>query len=606
MKLCRWISGLLAAALLLGLCGCMGHTRPKLTVYLHNENLLEDYAPTLQRMVPEAELEFVVGRDSADFYLFRQENGELPDIITLGGVSMRETRELNRYLMDLSETEVAASFYDTYLESYRDSGGAIQWLPTGGVAHGIIANVELFAEYGIPLPTDYESFAAACAAFAEKGIQPYTSDYKYPYTCLYTLEGWSIPTLLSREGAEWRRHYERGDTDSLEAAVWKPVFDRFAVFLEDSGMGAQEIERGFTVTLEDFTAGKIPMVRGMASELSGYSQHVNCALLPYFGSSEEDNWLLTAPRFHVALNGALEGEKKELALRVLEAMFSPEGYEAMTAGDYIYMLPYNRGIEAALPDSMQNLAPVVESNHLFILMSSPTLQNAAKEAVWGMLQGDRDTEAAYERMNAALADPPVSRETAATLEKGYSVYFAEDAGNQAGSAIANTLREIGGCQILLAPSSLAPGSLFAGDYTEQRLEESIQSGGNRIFSGTFTGREIRETARLMVEGFGHYNDPFSDQTLPIASGCTLVVEKTETGYRLEDVLVDGAPLDEEAEYRFALVDPPAGVQPLIEAALGEGSTERFAASEDYARTLWVNYLKEGHQPLEPTPYLTLH
>lgn len=225
MRKQRWIFGFLAAAMLFGLCGCMGQgggtrLKPRLTVYLPNASLLGDYAPTLQKMVPEAELEFVVGRGSVDFYLLHQEKGELPDIMTLsGGLPMRDSVELNDHLMDLSGTETASSFYDTYLENLRDSEGNVYWLPAGGNANGIIANTDLFEQYGIPLPTDYESFAAACEAFAQEGIQPYTSDYKYPYTCLYTLEGWAIPTLISRQGVEWRREYERGGTDRLEEAV---------------------------------------------------------------------------------------------------------------------------------------------------------------------------------------------------------------------------------------------------------------------------------------------------------------------------------------------------------------------------------------------------
>ena len=92
---------------------------------------------------------------------------------------------------------------------------------------------------------------------------------------------------------------------------------------------------------------------------------------------------------------------------------------------------------------------------------------------------------------------------------------------------------------------------------------------------------------------------------PLASGCTLVVLRDEEGYHLEDVLLDGTPLDDEAVYSLALVDLPAGFQPLAEAALGEGYEGRFTATEDYARTLWVEYLKEGNQPLEPTPYIAL-
>ena len=46
-----------------------------------------------------------------------------------------------------------------------------------------------FEQYGIPLPTDYESFVSACQAFEKAGIRGFTADYTYDYTCMETLQG---------------------------------------------------------------------------------------------------------------------------------------------------------------------------------------------------------------------------------------------------------------------------------------------------------------------------------------------------------------------------------------------------------------------------------
>lgn len=616
MKLKKIIAVLLAAATMLTVSGCGKNEgagkKVKLTVYLYSSSLLNGYAQSIQKLVPDVDLEFVTGRDSVDFYLLRQQNNDMPDIITLGGgVPIRESAELNQYLMDLSETETAATFYETYLESYRASDGTVKWLPSGCVANGILANTDLFEEYGIPLPTDYPSFAAACEAFREVGIKPYTSDFKYSYTCLYTLEGTSMSRLMSRQGTSWRRDYESGITDSLDEELWTGVFERYSRFIRDTGISEEEITRGFGDTFNDFRDGNIAMIRGASSDLAAYMNYHGSALLPYFGDTESDNWLLTSPRFLAALSGGLDSEdnqkKKEAALRVLAAMFAQESYDAMTEGDFGYMLPYNRGIEANLHERFENLTPLIETNHLYVLMSSTGLQNSALEAVHPLLTGETDARGAYEIMNAALTDKDQT-ETAdvITLENGYSVTVDPKKGSEAASVIVNTMRRVSGGDMLLAPSSICTGSLYAGDYTRAQIEETVQVGGNRVYTAELTGAEIRGIITAAVEGIGYSNDPFSDQTLPVASGFSIKAERTDGGYRLTDITVNGSPLADDAVYKFEVADIPSNFTILAENIFGEGAVDKFSISEKWARELWAEYVfDEGNQPEAPTAYIEI-
>lgn len=609
----KWIVSALAAVFAFSLTGCGGSQEDnKITVYLHNTSLLQDYAPCLQEMVPEADIEFVVGRDTVDFFCFKQENGDLPDIITVGDLSGRDSRRINDYLLDLSETDTAASFYMTYLENYKNSDDTIKWLPAGGVACGIVANVDLFEQYDIPLPEDYASFLSACEAFEAQGIRPYVSDYKYDYTCLYNMEGFSIPTLMSREAIKWRKDYQNGLTDELDEAIWMEVFDKTESFMEDTGLTAEEVERGYSMTYEDFTTGEVAMIRGMVSDLPTYSEKCNCVFLPYFGDTPEDNWLLVAPRFHVALNASLDEEqnahKKELALKVLDAMFSAQGYEALTAEKYAYLIPYNRGVSSEIPESLSYVEKQINTNHLYIIMSSSALFASAKDTVQKMLMGELDAESAYEYMNqkqAEYTDAVAEDEIVAVLEKGYPVSFQKEKGSESSSAIANTLRKIGESDILLAPSSVSTGSLYAAGYTFQMLDAAVQSSGNRLYTCKLTGAEIREIIRLAVEGCGSLNDPISDQTLPVVSGCTIKVKKENGAYLLTNILVDGKEMADDAEYTFTVSDHSDSFTKWVNQALGEGTYERFSMSEEYMHQLWAEYIADGNQPEEPTPYITL-
>ena len=146
-------------------------------VYLWSTSLYETYAPYVQSQLSDVNIEFIVGNNDLDFYKFLQENGGLPDIITCCRFSLHDAAPLKDSLMNLAMTNEAGAVYNTYLNSFKNEDGSVNWLPVCADAHGFVVNRSLFEQYGIPLPTDYESFAAACQAFEKVGIRGFTADY---------------------------------------------------------------------------------------------------------------------------------------------------------------------------------------------------------------------------------------------------------------------------------------------------------------------------------------------------------------------------------------------------------------------------------------------
>jgi raffinose/stachyose/melibiose transport system substrate-binding protein len=179
MKKKKWnklVSVLLVMVTVMSLLsGCGGKSAEKedaetITVYLWTTSLYEKYASYIQEQLPDINIEFVVGNNNLDFYRFLDENGGLPDIITCCRFSLHDASPLKDSLMDLSTTNAAGAVYDTYLNSFRNQDGSVNWLPVCADAHGFVVNKDLFEKYDIPLPTDYESFVSACQAFDEVGI----------------------------------------------------------------------------------------------------------------------------------------------------------------------------------------------------------------------------------------------------------------------------------------------------------------------------------------------------------------------------------------------------------------------------------------------------
>ena len=161
-----------------------------ITVYLWSTQLYEKYAPYIQKQLPDINIEFVVGNNDLDFYRFLKENGGLPDIITCCRFSLHDASPLKDSLMDLSTTNEAGAVYNTYINSFTNQDGSVNWLPVCADAHGFVVNRDLFEKYDIPLPTD--SKACFCLReFKKAGIRGFAADYYYDYTCMETLQGLS-------------------------------------------------------------------------------------------------------------------------------------------------------------------------------------------------------------------------------------------------------------------------------------------------------------------------------------------------------------------------------------------------------------------------------
>ena len=205
---------LLALALALLLTGCSGGQksgeevagktgRVAVTMYMWDRSMFKELSPWLEEKFPEIDFTFVQSFNTMEYYKDLLSRGEaMPDIITCRRFSLNDAAPLADQLMDLSKTEVAGTFYASYLEVNRETGGAIRWLPMCAEVDSIVANKDLFDQYGIALPTNYAEFVAAIDAFEAVGIKGYQTDWDYDYTCLETMQGCAIPELMSLEGTQ--------------------------------------------------------------------------------------------------------------------------------------------------------------------------------------------------------------------------------------------------------------------------------------------------------------------------------------------------------------------------------------------------------------------
>ena len=115
--------------------------------------LYEKYAPYVQAQLPDVNIEFIVGNNDLDFYKFLRQNGGLPDIITCCRFSLHDAAPLKDSLMNLATTNEAGAIYNTYLNSFKNEDGSINWLPVCPDVHGLWSTATFLSSIIFRCPT---------------------------------------------------------------------------------------------------------------------------------------------------------------------------------------------------------------------------------------------------------------------------------------------------------------------------------------------------------------------------------------------------------------------------------------------------------------------
>lgn len=601
-----WLILLAAMLALSTLPGCgtrsAGQSEP-ITVYLWSTELYNGYAQYIQSHLPDVDIQFVVGNNDLDFYKFLSKNGALPDIITCRRFSLHDAADLHGYLMDLSSTQEAGAVYSTYLESFTNTEGEIQWLPLCGEVDGLLANRALFERYQIPMPSDYESFVAACQAFEAKGIRGFAADLAYDYTCMELLQGWSIPELTSLEGQVWRHRYEDplDEMTGLDDTIWPGAFARMERFISDAKLRPEDIELDYDPVNDLFAEGKAAMIRAGGAETVRYNHAgIDAVFLPYFGPNGEQ-WLLTYPQFQVALNKNLEQDqtRQEQAMQVLEVMLSEGGQNALAKGEDV--ISYSQNVELTLDPALDNLRPYIQQNHLFIRLASNEFFSVSKDVVTKMILGEYDAQQAYKAFDTQLrADADTEPEILLTLEQGYSNTFRAKGGSQAASVMANTLRECFGSEVLIAPAYSFTGSVLKANYTQKMVGNMVMPNALMPYRCDLTGAQLKQVLKLYVEGVEGGFTPFNPGSLPVVSGLTMDVTKTDTGFVLTRVRRDGEEIRDSDTFHVTCLNTQVQM-----ARFPKDVTQCFELGETGVKTAWIEYIKNGGALAQPENYITL-
>ena len=576
-------------------------------VYLWSTSLYETYAPYVQSQLPDVNIEFIVGNNDLDFYKFLQENGGLPDIITCCRFSLHDAAPLKDSLMNLAMTNEAGAVYNTYLNSFKNEDGSVNWLPVCADAHGFVVNRSLFEQYGIPLPTDSESFAAACQAFEKVGICGFTADYAYDYTCMETLQGLSAAELTTTAGRKWRTAYSDPANTArvgLDDTVWPGAFERMARFIQDTNLTAEDLEHTYDDVMNLFRNGEVAMYFGSSAGVKMFQDEgIDTIFLPFFSQNGE-KWLMTTPYFQIALNRDLEQDtaRREKAMKVLNVMLSEQAQNRIIS-DGQDLLSYSQNVPLRLTDYMKDARSVVEENHMYIRIASNDFFATSKDVVSKMIAGEYTAKQAYRAFNARLLaeDAPADDAVVLTSGKSYSNVFHKNGGNASFSVMANTLRGVYGTDVLIAAANSFTGSVLKADYTPKMAASMIMPNGLLAYQRAMTGAELKETVRAFVEGCEGGFVPFNRGSLPVVSGIAVEVKEASGSYTLTGITRNGKPLRDDDTVTVTCLATAKQMAPLL-----ADKSAGFTGGDQQVKSTWTEDVSGGGAALaEPENYMTL-
>ena len=576
-------------------------------VYLWSTSLYETYAPYVQSQLPDVNIEFIVGNNDLDFYKFLQENGGLPDIITCCRFSLHDAASLKDSLMNLAMTNEAGAVYNTYLNSFKNEDGSVNWLPVCADAHGFVVNRSLFEQYGIPLPTDSESFAAACQAFEKVGIRGFTADYAYDYTCMETLQGLSAAELTTTAGRKWRTAYSDPANTArvgLDDTVWPGAFERMARFIQDTHLTAEDLEHTYDDVMNLFRNGEVAMYFGSSAGVKMFQDEgIDTIFLPFFSQNGE-KWLMTTPYFQIALNRDLEQDtaRREKAMKVLNVMLSEEAQNRIVA-DGQDVLSYSQNVPLRLTEYLKDARDVVEENHMYIRIASNDFFAISKDVGSKMIAGEYTAKQAYRAFNAQLLaeDAPADDAVVLTSGKSYSNVFHKNGGNASFSVMANTLRGVYGTDVLIAAANSFTGSVLKADYTPKMAASMIMPNSLLAYQRTMTGAELKAAVRAFVEGSEGGFVPFNRGSLPVVSGIAVEVKEASGSYTLTGITRNGQPLRDDDTVTVTCLATAKQMAPLL-----ADKSAGFTGGDQQVKSTWTEDVSGGGAALaEPENYMTL-
>lgn len=331
--------------------------------------------------------------------------GNEPDVLQFFTDSTADTLIATDKLVSLEEIqkeypEYAQDSLDTALEAVQNTDGVKRAVPTTGYWEGLFCNTDLFEQYNLELPTDWDSLVKAIHTFKENGIIPIAVSlnnvphYWIEHLMLYAAgaeeytsvekeapEGWVKGLELFKELRDMGAFPE--DTDTVDDAYVGQLFKdkKAAMQLDGSWYANGLIEAGLDDTT---TVIAFPGVKDQKAEagtiISGLSSG-----------------------FYITKKAWDDPDKREAAVKFVEAQTSKETLLRYWGGNGVATCEVNEEDQELSPLGKAGLELSKNAKALCLPTDSRIEGEAYKTIVSGIVGVSTGTQDAKTLLDEALA-----------------------------------------------------------------------------------------------------------------------------------------------------------------------------------------------------------
>ncbi|MDR0782138.1 MAG: ABC transporter substrate-binding protein [Propionibacteriaceae bacterium] len=366
---CLTLGAAVSVALMAGCSTGPGQPEPgakpvvRLT-YWNSEETMASMLRYISTAVPDVKVEFqfIDNTNYATIVDTQLAAGEGPDIIVEAPNSSRKHARQG-YLEDLSTLAKGFSAAGNSVFTHENK---VYGLPGVSWFEGTWFNKELFAKHNIALPTTFAEYIEVCKKFKELGIKPLAAGLQSWEPMLKNSMAYVTAEYLSTPaGSDFGEKYRNGQT-TLDG-TWNPYIDQWSALIR-AGVYTKEMTGiSHEQAMEEFASGKAAMFCSGPWDLDAIlakNPKLDLDMMPFHGtkaSPDGTGWLIGGPGGGFAVNA--NSKVKPAAMKVLEAIATPEGQKALVAdskGSSSYLI----GLDAGLPKYYNSVVSTIEAGKI--------------------------------------------------------------------------------------------------------------------------------------------------------------------------------------------------------------------------------------------------